>query len=99
MEQQKVNYADVIKRGFVRTNLPDDIWFGVNGYICFTVTKKLTKNIYIDWDCETHHLTLIRWKPKNGAILGRIFLTGEMEELDRVIRFFTCDTPDKLDEL
>ena len=98
-KQMPVNYNDVISRGFKRENHSDKVFFDENGYEWFTVTKKLTKRIYIDWDCETHFLQLIRWNPKDGTIYGRIYLTGELDELDRVIRFFTCDTPDKIDAL
>ena len=95
MTQKKVNYADVIRRGFKRKELEDGVFYNQNGYQWFIVTKKLTKKISIDWDCETHFLTLLR-EGKRGEIHGRIYLTGDFEELDRVIRFFTEDTPDTL---
>ena len=95
MKQKKVNYADVIIRGFKRKELSDNVFFNQNGYGWFLVTKKLSKKISLDWDCETHFLTLIR-EGKQGTIHGRIYLTGELEELDRIIRFFTEDTPDTL---
>ena len=95
MEQSKVDYKDVIARGFKRSDESDGVFFDQNGYNWFIVTKDLTKRIFIDWDCETHFLTLIR-ADKDGNIKGRIFLTGELEELDRIIRFFTGNEPDKL---
>jgi hypothetical protein len=95
MERQKVDYDEVISRGFKRKDQSDKIFYNQNGYEWFIVTKKLTKTIYIDWDCETHYLTLLRTDKEQGAILGRIFLTGDLEELDRIIRFFTGNEPDQ----
>ena len=40
--------------GFDREEHSDSIFFNQNGYDWFTVTKTLAKNLYIDWDCETH---------------------------------------------
>jgi hypothetical protein len=93
-EQLKVNYSDVIERGFKTKHVSDTAFFNENGYQWMIVTKRLTKRIHIDWDCETHFLTLIR-ADKDDNIKGRIFLTGDLEELDRVIRFFTGNEPDK----
>ena len=58
-KQMPVNYNDVISRAFKRENHSDKVFFDENGYEWFTVTKKLTKHIYIDWDCETHFLQLL----------------------------------------
>jgi hypothetical protein len=98
MERKKINYKDVIDRGFKRIPESDKIFFNENGYDWFIVEKKLTKGFSLDWDCKTHFITLIRAN-KESEIKGRIFLTGDLEELDRVIKFFTGDVPDREEDI
>ena len=96
MIDRGIFYKEVMDLGFDREEHSDSIFFNQNGYDWFTVTKTLAKNLYIDWDCETHQVELIRWKPKGGYILNRMTL-GTIEEVKKCIDFFTKKDPKKKD--
>ena len=55
-----IRYKDVIDLGFKRQDTHDSVFFDDNGYVWFLVTKKLSKRRYLDWDCETHAVTLYK---------------------------------------
>jgi hypothetical protein len=92
--QEKINYQDVIDLGFKRSDESDNIFFKQNGFDWFLVTRNLTKRIYLDWDCETHLVQMIR-VDKEQTIKGRIYIKN-LEEVERVIRFFVGDVPDEI---
>lgn len=83
----KFLYKDVINKGFVRQDQNDSVFFDQNGYNWFLVTLQLRKNIYLDWECTTHEVELIRID-KDATIKGRIQIKSE-EHLVELIDFFT----------
>lgn len=87
MVTHAIDYKQVIDLGFVREEHPDQIWFNQKGYGYFLVTKKLAKGIYLDWDTEERTVSLVRWKPKTGDILGRMPLFS-MDEIKETIEFY-----------
>jgi hypothetical protein len=94
MIERGILYHEVIDLGFKREDQSDNIFFKENGYEWFLVTKKLSKGLYLDWDCETHRVELIRWVPKDGDILNRRTLVT-VEEIKDCIEFFTTKQPKK----
>ena len=94
MLERGILYQQVIDLGFEREDQSDNTFFKQNGYDWFLVTKKLSKTLYLDWDCETHQVELIRWKPKDGDILNRRTLKT-IEEIKDCIEFFTTENPKK----
>lgn len=97
MKERGIIYQQVIDLGFEREDQSDNIFFKANGYEWFLVTKTLSKTLYIDWDCETHQVELIRWKPKDGSILNRRTLKT-IEEIKDCIDFFTIENPTNKDK-
>ena len=94
MIERGILYQEVMDLGFEREDCSDDNFVKQNGYEWFLVTKKLKKNLYIDWDCETHLVELVRWDPKDGDILNRRRLKT-IEEVKDCIDFFTTKQPKK----
>lgn len=88
MKQEKIDYQDVMDLGFKRQDEDDAVFFKQNGYDWFTVTKKLAKGIYLDWDSETKFVQLIRHK--KGFIKAK-YNVKDLAELKMIDSFFTHD--------
>jgi hypothetical protein len=86
MENQ-FTYKEVIDLGFVREDLGDSVFFDQNGYDWFVVTMKLDKGIQLEWDCETHTVTLNRYNKKYDR-LGKIDVPN-LFTLKSIINFYT----------
>jgi hypothetical protein len=94
MIERGILYHEVIDLGFEREDCSDNNFYKQNGYDWFLVQKTLSKSLYLDWDCETHRVELIRWKPKDGSILNRRTLTT-VESIKDCIEFFITEQPKK----
>jgi len=100
MEQEQINYQDVIDLGFEREDHYDTVFFEHNGYNWFTVELILSKRffeyrgqanyevIYADWDCRTHKVEIVRMEDKDGVILGEIKIKT-LDELKKAIEFYS----------
>jgi len=86
MKQDTIKYKDVIELGFKRKELDDDVFVSQHGYGWFIVTKKLSKTLYLDWDCADRTVTLIRNKKSN--ILSRLPIKN-LDNLKDINSFFT----------
>ena len=86
MIQETIKYKEVIDLGFKRSELEDDVFVGQYGYGWFLMTKKLSKTLYLDWDCVNRTVTLIRNKKNN--ILSRLPIVN-LEHLKIINTFFT----------
>lgn len=82
---KKIYYKDVLELGFIRKDLNDDIFFNQYGFGWFIVTFKINKNLYLDWDCNTHEVTLIR--NNKGDIMNKIIIE-DLETLKKIISFY-----------
>jgi len=61
MKQQQFSYDEVLKMGFKRTDLDDDIFFHENGYHWFLMELRI-KNFLFDWEPTDHTIRLIRYE-------------------------------------
>ena len=86
MAQDKIDYRTVINLGFNREDQTDNVFFKQYGFNWFIVTKKLTKKIYLDWDCTTRTVTLKRID-KDHNIIGSLDIESS-QELEDIINFF-----------
>lgn len=84
MKQNEINYKDVIDLDFKRIPFPDSIFFNQYGFECFLVQKKLHKNFYAEWDCETRTVEIVKHKKSN--ILGRLKV-DTLENLKSILNF------------
>ena len=87
MTQNKIDYKTVIDLGFEREDIKDNVFFKQYGFNWFIVTKKLTKKIYLDWDCTTRTVTLKRIHEDHN-IIGSLNIESS-QELEDIIKFFT----------
>jgi len=87
MAQDKIDYRTVINLGFNREDQTDNVFFKQYGFNWFIVTKKLTKKIYLDWDCTTRTVTLKRIHEDHN-IIGSLNIESS-QELEDIIKFFT----------
>jgi hypothetical protein len=78
-------YKEVINLGFKRIGENDSVFFDQNGYEWFRVEMKLKKNLYLDWDCESHEVHLVKWKSKDGSIKNKIQLKT-IREIKNIIQ-------------
>lgn len=85
---EKINYSDIMDLGFTEEIIDDPVYFNEHGFEYSLITKKLTENIYLDWEKETKECSLIRIDhPSKGNILGKMKLLG-YDEVKRIIYFF-----------
>jgi len=53
MKQKKINYADIIALGFKEELTYDSVFEKIHGYPFVIISKKLTKNVYLEWRQDT----------------------------------------------
>ena len=82
----KFEYQKVIDLGFEREDDTDSMFAETYGWHPFYTTLKLTKRIYLNWDCETREIQMIRYD-KESSILGRMKIESE-EMLMSILKFF-----------
>ena len=83
---ETINYSEVKELGFVREEINDDVFFNQYGFDYFLMTKKVTKKIILDWDCNTRLVKLIR-VDKQGNIKGTLPINS-LAHLKNIIGFF-----------
>ena len=81
---REINYSDVIKLGFKRQDVNDNVFLSQFGYGYFIVTLKISNQIYFDWDCNDRTVKLIR-VDKEQSIKGTI----EVENLKHLVELLT----------
>ena len=86
MTQDKIDYKTVIDLDFKREDQTDNVFYNEYGFNWFIVTKKLTKKIYLDWDCTTKTVTLKRIHEDHN-IIGSLDIESS-QELEDIINFF-----------
>ena len=86
MTQNKIDYKTVMDLDFKRTDQKDKIFYNKYGFNWFIVTKKLTKRIYLDWDCTTRTVTFKRID-KDYNITGSLDIESS-QKLKDIINFF-----------
>lgn len=90
MVQEEIDYADVIELGFKVKYLEDKVFFNQRGYNYFSVTKKLTKWIYLDWDLEDRLVHIYRHKKGFHENKKPIY---NLRHLKEIINFFIEKDP------
>ena len=81
-----IYYDDVMNLKFKRTDDSDSMFFNQHGFEWFIVEKKLNKRTYLDWDCLTGKVQLIR-TDKEGWIVGKINVKT-LSQLKEIIIFY-----------
>jgi hypothetical protein len=79
----KFKYREVMDMGFSRIDDRDDVFFDYNGYGYFIVYKNITPNIQLDWDSETHKITIFH-SDESGHTLEK-FVIKSREKLKNFI--------------
>lgn len=88
MEQEKINYDEIMALGFTEDIQIDSVYEAKNGYSYCIITKQLTKKIYLDWQKDTKLCKMVRLsKPKTGDI-GAELLIKNLDHLKEMISFF-----------
>lgn len=81
---REINYSDVIKLGFTRQDLNDNVFFNQYGFGYFIVSLKINNQIYFDWDCNDRTVKLTR-VDKEQTIKGVI----EVQDLNHLVELLT----------
>lgn len=93
IEQQPINYKDVIDLGFERKNETDDVFFNEYGFKWFIVEMILTKHILASWDCNSRLVELLR--VDDGKILGHMPIEN-LQHLKDMLAFYGKYTQPKV---
>ena len=81
---REINYSDVIKLGFTRQDLNDNVFFNQYGFGYFIVSLKINNQIYFDWDCNDRTVKMIR-VDNEQSIKGVI----EVQDLRHLVELLT----------
>lgn len=90
---REINYSDVIKLGFKRQDVNDNVFFRQFGYGYFIVTLKISNQIYFDWDCNDRTVKLIR--VDNQQNIKGIIEVENLKHLVKLLDFFGKIDPKK----
>ena len=90
MEQEKIEYQEIIDLGFKEDKSPtDNVYFRTYGFDYVIISKKLSKKLTIFWAKETQFCQMVRVdNNKEGNVMGRMDLEN-LEEVKTIIDFFT----------
>lgn len=86
MNAQKIEYGEIIKLGFKEKPQNDDVYFQQYGFQWCIITKKLGKNIYLDWEKENQLCKMIRVDRQQNII--NTMDIKSLEHLEEIIGFF-----------
>ena len=81
-----IYYDDVMSLKFKRIDSRDSVFFNQYGFEWFIVEKKLNKRTYLDWNCVTNKVQLVR-TDKEGYIIGKVNIRT-LSQLKEVITFY-----------
>ena len=90
---REINYSDVIKLGFTRQALNDNVFFNQYGFGYFIVSLKINNQIYFDWDCNDRTVKMIR-VDKEQTIKG-VIEVQDLKHLVELLTFFGKIDPQK----
>ena len=90
---REIIYADVIKLGFKRQDVNDNVFFRQFGYGYFIVSLKINNQIYFDWDCNDRTVKMIR-VDKEQTIKG-VIEVQDLKHLVELLTFFGKIDPQK----
>lgn len=87
-EQEKIHYADVMRLGFKDSGAIDDtVFFNEHGFDYHIVELKLTKRLYLDWDCATRTVTFHRLSKTEDGFIAKSANVDTLTILERLIDF------------
>ena len=88
MEQEKINYNEIMKLGFGEEIQNDKVFYAKHGFEYTIITFDLTNKIYLDWEKETKLCKMVRIdSPKTGNIKNEMPIK-DLENLKAMINFF-----------
>jgi len=88
MEQQKINYAEIMDLGFTEEFCHDTVYEAVHGYPYSIITKNLTNKIFLEWEKETKLCKMIRiGNPKKCNVIADMPIMN-LAYLKKTIQFF-----------
>lgn len=89
MEQEKINYDEIMALGFTEEISEDKSYYAEHGFEYAIINKNLTKKIYLDWEKETKLCEMVRLdSPKTGNIKARLPIKN-LQHLKDLINFFS----------
>lgn len=84
--RESIDYADVLKLGFKRTDYTDSVHFDQHGWKDFLMELHINKQIYFTWDTLTREVDMIRID-KDSNIKGRYKIESYKQLLALLIFF------------
>lgn len=91
MIQERIKYGDIMSLDFKEQIENDEVYFKEYGYHWAIITKKLTKNISLDWEKETQLCSMIRVNNKRDSDIMAKMPIMNLEHLKDIVEFFTSN--------
>ena len=84
--ENEIRYSEIMSLGLKAKKQLDDVYFNHYGFDFEIITKKLAKNISLDWDKLTRKCKMIRIN-KKGDIKASVVIE-ELQDVKILINFF-----------
>ena len=91
MEQEKINYKEVMDLGFTEEFIGDDIYFKEHGFEYSIITKKLTKKVSLDWVKDTKLCEMVRVDNNRDSNIKKRMKIKNLDHLKEIVYFFSDD--------
>ncbi|MEK0369717.1 MAG: hypothetical protein QQN55_00980 [Nitrosopumilus sp.] len=89
MQQEKINYDEIMSLGFAEEITEDSSYYTEHGFNYAIITKNLTKKIYLYWTKETKLCEMVRIdSPKTCNIKSRMPIIN-LKHLKDLINFYS----------
>lgn len=97
MEQEKINYEQIMKLGFGEEIQSDKVFYAEHGFEYTIITFYLTKKIYLDWEKETKLCKMVRIDSHKTGNVKNEMPIKDLENLKAMINFFADKKEQTLD--
>lgn len=89
MEQEKINYSEIMALGFSEEVSNDRVYYNEHGYDYSIITLNLTECIYLDWEKETKLCKMVRIDNTNECNIMKTLPIMNLYQLKEIINFFS----------
>lgn len=88
MEQQKIQYHEIMALGFTEEFHNDTVYFNQYGYQWAIIEKQLTSKIFLNWEKESQLCEMIRINNKRDCSIMARMPIKDLAHLNEIIDFF-----------
>ena len=89
MEQEQIDYSEIIALGFKEDFAEDKVYEKRYGYTYVIITKELTKKIHIEWFKDSRVCKMVRIDSPTRGNVKNTLLIQDLDHLKQIINFYT----------